>query len=331
MPPLRLAHERCRERWVESWSSDAASRSASSGAKPSSATTSSTSGVPSVSVPVLSSRTVCASPSCSITPPPLTITPARAARDTPAMNAIGAARISGHGVATTSTATARTGSPLDDPRGAGDEQRDRQEDRRVAVGEPDEGRLLRLGLANEPDEGRVGALGRRARGAQLEGVGRVRGAAARRPPRRIVRGSGSPVSADSSTTASSETTTPSTGTTSPARTTTTSPTSSSSTGISSRVSPRRRVATRGARSIRAVSSRRARPAATSSSALPPASISAITAPARYSPIASAPAIATSAIASTPTSRCRSVRTTDQVSGTSMIADPAAQTAFEAVP
>ena len=39
-------------------------------------------------------------------------TPMRAARDSPDMIAIGAASSSGHGVATTSTATARTGSPL---------------------------------------------------------------------------------------------------------------------------------------------------------------------------------------------------------------------------
>ena len=50
----------------------------------------------------------------------------------------------------------------------------------------------------------------------------------------------------------------------------------------------------------------------SSSALPPASISATTAPARYSPSASAPTIETSAIASTPTSRRSSDRTTDQL-------------------
>ena len=42
---------------------------------------------------------------------PLTITPAFAARERPDMSAIGAARISGHGVATTKTASARTGSP----------------------------------------------------------------------------------------------------------------------------------------------------------------------------------------------------------------------------
>ena len=43
--------------------------------------------------------------------PPLTIDPRAAARDRPAVMAMGAARISGQGVATTRTATARTGSP----------------------------------------------------------------------------------------------------------------------------------------------------------------------------------------------------------------------------
>ena len=50
-------------------------------------------------------------PSRSIAAAPLTTTPARAARETPQSSAIGAARISGHGVATTKTASARTGSP----------------------------------------------------------------------------------------------------------------------------------------------------------------------------------------------------------------------------
>ena len=53
-----------------------------------------------------------ARPRASIAAPPFTITPARAARDTPEMNATGAARMSGHGVATTNTARARTASPL---------------------------------------------------------------------------------------------------------------------------------------------------------------------------------------------------------------------------
>ena len=71
-----------------------------------------TAGVPMVSVPVLSSRTARASPRASITGEPLTMIPRRAARETPATSATGAARIRGQGVATTSTARARTGSPL---------------------------------------------------------------------------------------------------------------------------------------------------------------------------------------------------------------------------
>ncbi len=64
-----------------------------------------------VRVPVLSSSTVSALPIASIAPPPLTMIPRRAARETPEMIAIGVARISGQGVATTSTAKARTSSP----------------------------------------------------------------------------------------------------------------------------------------------------------------------------------------------------------------------------
>ena len=69
-------------------------------------------GAPTVTVPVLSSSTERASPSRSITPAPLMTTPIEAARETPATSAIGAARMSGQGVATTRTASARTGSPL---------------------------------------------------------------------------------------------------------------------------------------------------------------------------------------------------------------------------
>ena len=119
-------------------------------------------------------------------------------------------------------------------------------------------------------------------------------------PRTWVTGSDSPVSADSSTVACALCTAPSTGTSSPARTSTTSPTASRPTGTSSQPSPPRRWAMLGIRSSSAVSSRRARRDAIASSALPPESISAITAPARYWPIASAPAIAIRAIASTPT-------------------------------
>ena len=89
----------------------AASRSVSAAGIPLSGTTRSSSGRPSVTVPVLSSNTDRALPSRSIVAAPLTTTPARAQRERPELSAIGAARMSGHGVATTNTASARTGSP----------------------------------------------------------------------------------------------------------------------------------------------------------------------------------------------------------------------------
>ena len=61
----------------------------------------------SVSVPVLSKAMVFASAVCSIAAPFFTIIPCLAARLIPEMIAIGAARISGHGVATTMTSRKR--------------------------------------------------------------------------------------------------------------------------------------------------------------------------------------------------------------------------------
>ena len=64
---------------------------------------SATSGVPVVSVPVLSNSRTRPRASASSAPPPLTMMPRFAAREIPATIAIGAASSSGHGVATTST------------------------------------------------------------------------------------------------------------------------------------------------------------------------------------------------------------------------------------
>ena len=71
-----------------------------------------TTGRPSVSVPVLSITKVVAWPRFSNAPPLRITTPRRDARDSPETIATGAASSSGHGVATTSTATARTADPL---------------------------------------------------------------------------------------------------------------------------------------------------------------------------------------------------------------------------
>ena len=73
---------------------------------------SATSGIPEVSVPVLSSTRTFARASVSRTPPPFTMMPRCAAREVPDTIAIGTASRSGHGVATTRTDSARTASPV---------------------------------------------------------------------------------------------------------------------------------------------------------------------------------------------------------------------------
>ena len=190
----------------------------------------------------------------------------------------------------------------DGPGEPGDAERDGQEDRRVAVGEPNERGALGLGMARRDDDSGVRALGRGARRSQLEGVARVGGAAAHLAAfaaphgqrlagqRRLVEHCDSvrhdAVHRDHLAGADDD--------------------ESPGTQIADRhlpiALPRRRCAMRGIRSSSRVSSRPARCVAYSSSALPPASISATTAPTRYWPSARRETIATSAIASTPRSR-----------------------------
>ena len=73
--------------------------------------TSDTAGRPAVSVPVLSNTTALTPASASSAPPCRTMICRRAARLIPPMMATGVARMSGHGVATTRTASTRSGSP----------------------------------------------------------------------------------------------------------------------------------------------------------------------------------------------------------------------------
>ena len=93
------------------------------------------------------------------------------------MRAIGAARMSGHGVATTKTASARTGSPEIAHAMPATDSRDGEEDRGVAVREPHEGRPLLLGLLDQTDECGVGAFCGGPDGADLESTARTCGAA----------------------------------------------------------------------------------------------------------------------------------------------------------
>ncbi len=96
----------------EAWSSEAAIRNSSSGVQWSAVCVDTNLAWPAVRVPVLSMTSARTRASVSIALPPLIKMPALAARDSPATIATGTARISGQGVATTSTATARTASPV---------------------------------------------------------------------------------------------------------------------------------------------------------------------------------------------------------------------------
>ena len=147
------------------------------------ATTSRTSGVPTVSVPVLSNNTVRARPSASIVPAPFTTTPPCAARERPETSAIGAARISGHGRRHDHDRQRTDRFAAQRPRGRRDDQRGGQEEPRVAVRHPHERRPLRLCLLDEPHESRVRALGGGPIRAYVERGTSVRGAAQHVHPR----------------------------------------------------------------------------------------------------------------------------------------------------
>ena len=169
--------------------------------------------------------TVWARASASSGPPPLMRMPRRAACATPAMKATGAARISGQGVAATSTARPRSGSPEISQATSGEREGDGQEDQRIAVGQPDERRLGGLRRGHQPHDAGIGALAGESRTPHLKGLAGIERAgqdARRRAP--CATGIGSPVSADSSMRRSGRVTTPSTGTISPARTSSRSPT-----------------------------------------------------------------------------------------------------------
>ena len=97
---------------VQSFSRQAAQPMTSAASSPSMGTTVVTSGRPSVRVPVLSNSTASARAASSRYCPPLTRMPRRAARPTAATVAVGPAMSSAHGQPATSTATARSRSPV---------------------------------------------------------------------------------------------------------------------------------------------------------------------------------------------------------------------------
>ena len=264
----RAAAARCTAEastWEEYCSAEAAKPSTSSALKPGCGRTSTRAGCPCVRVPVLSKAADPALDICSSTAPPLTMMPLRAERLIPPRKATGAAISSGQGVARTSTSAKRTGSPLS------------------AQASPAISRETTVkGTAKRSASRTTGALESAASATRatmrwywLSAVAAVaRSSTARVPftdplitgsPACRETGRDSPVREDSSKSAPADTSSPSTGTTSAGRTRSRSPGTTSEAGMSSAprwvFPPRNRWACWGARSSRASSSLRARPAA----------------------------------------------------------------------
>ena len=139
-------------------------------------------GAPMVSVPVLSNSSVRARPALQRAAA-LDQHARRAQRDMPATIATGTARISGHGVATTSTASSprRIARQRATPRRER-ERRAARKQQRIAVGQAHHGRARRLGRLDQADDRRIGALRGRRVVAQIESAARVE-RAAHGPPR----------------------------------------------------------------------------------------------------------------------------------------------------
>ena len=117
----------------------------------------------------------CARASVSSGPPPLTITPRRAAREIPATIAIGAANRSGHGVATTRTASARTGSPDRSQAAAAMASVNGTKIRAYRSARRTNGALLCCASSTRRTMPGVRAVGGGRRGAKIEGRARVDG------------------------------------------------------------------------------------------------------------------------------------------------------------
>ena len=135
---------------------------------------------PWVSVPVLSMTSARTRASVSIALPPLIRMPSLAARDSPATIATGTARMSGQGVATTSTATARIGSPVSHQAAAASATVTRQEHDGVAVGQPRHRGARALGGFHQADDAGIGAFRGRPGGLEIEGVADIGRAAQHR-------------------------------------------------------------------------------------------------------------------------------------------------------
>ena len=201
----------------------------------------------------------------------------------PDTSATGAASTRGQGVATTSTARARTALPGMSHAVPATTTVTGTNTRRVPVGQTHERCPLRRRRRHHATIPRSALCSARGPGAHPEGATGVDRAALHQLAGSTDRGEGSPVGADSSTVAGSPSTAPSTGTTSPGRTS--SVARASPTGTVARPSATR-CATVGAADISADAP--SAPAARTARASPVVTIRAMIAPASCSPRAGAP-------------------------------------------
>ena len=149
----------------EACSREPASRKTSSALSPGAVSMAMSRAPPTVSVPVLSKRTVCVRAKASRAAPPLMRIPRRAACETPAMNATGAARMRGHGVATTKTASPRIGSPVRNHAPPATRSRHWEQEQRVAICKTNKRRLSRLSSGYQSHDAGIGAFA--GRGCRL--------------------------------------------------------------------------------------------------------------------------------------------------------------------
>jgi len=134
---------------------------------------------PTVKVPVLSNITVCVRARASKGVPPLIKMPTRAACATPAMNATGAAKIEGHGVAATRTARPRIGSPRQQPRRTRNDKRDWKQQESVPIRAPYKRCLCGLRRVHHSHNAGVRALPGSGARSDFECLASIDGSAAR--------------------------------------------------------------------------------------------------------------------------------------------------------
>ena len=156
-------------------------------------------------------------------PPPFTNTPRLAQRDIPATMATGTAKISGHGVATTSTANARNGSPVANHAPAATASDSGMNSSAYWSASLAAGALARWAASTSRTMPAKVLSAAGVVAITSNGVAALTASLRTTSPDALRTGNGSPVRADSSSTAAAPDTVPSVGTASPGRTSSRSP------------------------------------------------------------------------------------------------------------